>query len=203
MPADKLVLGMSAYGRGWVLESSEPNQPLGSPAKGPAPKLTYTGEDGVASYYEILEILSQGGVKGFDETTKSPYVQKGDLWYSYEDPDSVMYKLNLITELNLKGGMVWAVDLDDFNNGCPMLTTMGNYLGRRAVKKNSSFFSGFFEECFDEFCSNSVQWKNISVYVLSGVAMALLAVVIVIIVQSQNKRKTPAIEKVEDKSRRI
>lgn len=45
-----------------------------------------------------------------------PYAYKGDQWVSFDDVDIIKSKVNFIKSLGLGGGMVWAIDLDDFKN---------------------------------------------------------------------------------------
>lgn len=45
-----------------------------------------------------------------------PYAFKNDQWVSFDDEDIIKRKVNFIKSLGLAGGMVWAVDLDDFKN---------------------------------------------------------------------------------------
>lgn len=45
-----------------------------------------------------------------------PYAYKGDQWVSFDDVDIIREKVNFIKSKNLAGGMVWALDLDDFRN---------------------------------------------------------------------------------------
>lgn len=66
-----------------------------------------------------------------------PYAQLGSQWVSYDDIAEIRRKSNLIKQLGLGGGMVWALDLDDFRNSCgcgkhPLLKTMNHEL--RGVK---------------------------------------------------------------------
>lgn len=58
-----------------------------------------------------------------------PYAYKGDQWVSFDDVEQVKIKAELIKSLGLGGGMVWALDLDDFKNRCqcessPLLKTL-------------------------------------------------------------------------------
>lgn len=62
-----------------------------------------------------------------------PYARKGTQWVSYDDPDMIRRKSELVRTLNLGGGMVWALDLDDFHNRCgygvyPLLREIHNVL---------------------------------------------------------------------------
>lgn len=45
-----------------------------------------------------------------------PYAYKGDQWVSFDDTEIIKKKVNLMKSLGLAGGMVWALDLDDFRN---------------------------------------------------------------------------------------
>lgn len=62
-----------------------------------------------------------------------PYAYKGDQWVSFDDARQIKLKSELIRDLGLAGGMVWALDLDDFKNRCgcepsPLLRTMNRVL---------------------------------------------------------------------------
>lgn len=45
-----------------------------------------------------------------------PYAFKGNQWVSFDDEDIIEHKVDFIKSLGLAGGMVWAIDLDDFKN---------------------------------------------------------------------------------------
>ncbi|KAK4322256.1 hypothetical protein Pmani_007052 [Petrolisthes manimaculis] len=47
-----------------------------------------------------------------------PYAYKQSQWVGYDDPEMVARKADFIWQRGLAGGMVWALDLDDFNNMC-------------------------------------------------------------------------------------
>lgn len=47
-----------------------------------------------------------------------PFAYKGNQWVSYDDQHTLKRKTQLIKSLGLAGGMVWALDLDDFKNRC-------------------------------------------------------------------------------------
>ena len=128
MPRNKIVMGLAAYGRGWTLESSTPGQGLGAPAIRGCDPMKDTQQEGVANYIEVLTVLNAGGVSAYDAATKTMYVQKGDQWYSYDDPTTIVYKVDYIKDEGLLGGMLWAVDNDDFQNGNPIITAIYNNL---------------------------------------------------------------------------
>lgn len=54
-------------------------------------------------------------------------------WVSYDDIADIRRKARLVKEMRLGGGMIWALDLDDFKNRCgcgkhPLLKTLNNEL---------------------------------------------------------------------------
>lgn len=62
-----------------------------------------------------------------------PYAYKADQWVSFDDARQIKLKSELIRDLGLAGGMIWALDLDDFKNKCgcepsPLLRTMNRVL---------------------------------------------------------------------------
>ena len=62
-----------------------------------------------------------------------PYAFKGDQWVGFDDTEQVRLKSELIKKLGLGGGMIWALDLDDFKNRCacepsPLLRTINRVL---------------------------------------------------------------------------
>lgn len=67
------------------------------------------------------------------EGRMGPYAYKGNQWVSFDDQDMLRRKSHFIRNLNLGGGMVWALDLDDFRNRCgqghsTLLRTIRNVL---------------------------------------------------------------------------
>lgn len=62
-----------------------------------------------------------------------PYAYKGNQWVSFDDKEMIRRKAKLVRQLGLGGGMIWALDLDDFNNYCgegvhPLLTELQSVL---------------------------------------------------------------------------
>lgn len=47
-----------------------------------------------------------------------PFAYKNNQWVSYDDQATLKRKTQLIKSMNLAGGMIWALDLDDFKNRC-------------------------------------------------------------------------------------
>uniref|UniRef100_A0A5S6Q0U9 Chitin-binding type-2 domain-containing protein n=1 Tax=Trichuris muris TaxID=70415 RepID=A0A5S6Q0U9_TRIMR len=113
MPRKKIMIGLPTYGRGWLLKNASMKS-LGSPASGPSSALKYTGESGIASYYECCEMLSQGAERYWNNETKTPYLIKDDQWFSYDDEESFVHKTDWIMKEGYGGAFVWSLDMDDF-----------------------------------------------------------------------------------------
>ncbi|XP_064646402.1 chitotriosidase-1-like [Lineus longissimus] len=109
----KLTVGMGTYGRGFTLTSKDKFY-LGAPAKQAANKGPFTREGGFLSYYEACDMLKTGGQHYYNDEQEVPYVVKGDQWLGYDDPNSLTNKVNYMKSKGLGGGMIWALDLDDF-----------------------------------------------------------------------------------------
>ncbi|XP_072035504.1 chitinase-3-like protein 1 [Amphiura filiformis] len=111
-PASKLVLGMGSYGRAFTLAGAENG--VNAPASGGASKGTYTRETGFWSYYEICEKLAQGFKVEEEPVRQIIYAHSATEWVGYDDINSLDRKGAIMQGLGLRGGMVWALDLDDF-----------------------------------------------------------------------------------------
>lgn len=69
-----------------------------------------------------------------------PYAYLRDQWVSFDDIDMIRHKSEYIKAMGLGGGMIWALDLDDFKNLCdceeyPLLKTINRVL--RNYKKKA------------------------------------------------------------------
>ena len=124
VPAGKLVVGLATYGRSFTL--ADPAQhAVGAPTTGPGSKHRYTGEAGIASYYEVAEFIRGGATVARDGNARAPYAFKGDQWVGYEDAQSLRAKVGeLVNQPGLAGAMVWEAGLDDFRNGNPLVSAI-------------------------------------------------------------------------------
>lgn len=62
-----------------------------------------------------------------------PYAYSGDQWVSFDEISMIRHKSEYIKAMGLGGGMIWALDLDDFKNICgceeyPLLRTINRVL---------------------------------------------------------------------------
>ncbi|XP_042319704.1 chitotriosidase-1-like [Sceloporus undulatus] len=138
-PAEKIILGIPLYGRSFTLSSSQTG--VNAPASGPGTAGTYTREAGFLSYYEICTFKA-GATTKVIEQQKVPYSFKGNQWIGYDDENSLKTKVAYLKQNNLGGGMVWAMDLDDFSGSfCnqgkfPLLQTLRRELGLKDLPPN-------------------------------------------------------------------
>lgn len=124
VPAEKLVLGMATYGRSFT--GAEEGK-VGALAKGNAPPGRCTAAPGMLSYFEIKELLQSGKLKAsWDDKAMVPYAYDAGskLWVSYDDERSLAKKMDFIEQKGLGGAMFWALDLDDYKNGYPLISSV-------------------------------------------------------------------------------
>ncbi|HAX74555.1 MAG TPA: chitinase [Cyanobacteria bacterium UBA11372] len=118
IPKEKMVLGMPTYGRTFKVTSplTDTDNGPGKPYSGPGGAGKATQTPGFLAYYEILERLSSGDLKqGWDNATHTPYAySKNGEWVSYDDSESLAYKVSYLIEKDLAGAMIWAIDDDKF-----------------------------------------------------------------------------------------
>nr|AYD38873.1 chitinase-like protein [Mytilus trossulus] len=129
-PKEKLVLGISTFGRSFRLSSSS-NNGFGAATSGGGSPGKYTRGKGFLSYYEIC---SSGWKTVWNDEHKVPFAYSGDQWVGYDNVRSVTIKAKYIKAKGLGGAMFWALDLDDFTgNAChegdyPLITAVTNQL---------------------------------------------------------------------------
>ncbi|MGE4169665.1 MAG: glycosyl hydrolase family 18 protein [Candidatus Margulisiibacteriota bacterium] len=114
VPADKLVLGFGAYGRGW---SGVASPTFNISSSGSSPAGPFTQSAGYLAYYEIEDyIKNHGYVRYFDDATGTPFIYNSTdrVLVSYDDQESFNKKVDFLLQNNLAGAMTWAMDLDSF-----------------------------------------------------------------------------------------
>ncbi|XP_017086419.2 probable chitinase 10 [Drosophila eugracilis] len=118
-PPEKLIMGMPMYGQSYTL-ADQKHKSLNDKSLGPGKAGTYTRSGGFLAYYEICEMVgnSEWSVIRDDEGRIGPYAYSGNQWISYDDVADIRRKAKLISSLRLGGGMIWALDLDDFSGRC-------------------------------------------------------------------------------------
>ncbi|MUL40245.1 glycoside hydrolase family 18 protein [Streptomonospora sp. PA3] len=106
LPAEKLVVGFPAFGRGWRgVDPGRAGEP-GAPVEGPA-----EGDYGEgAASYERLE--QRDGRRVFDSGSVAQALIDGGEWWSYDTPEVVRRKGDYVREYGLGGLMMWNLDMD-------------------------------------------------------------------------------------------
>ena len=131
-PKSKLVMGMPLYGQAFTLQKESVNG-LNAPAPRKGLAGPYTRAAGFLAYYEICDMVRTKGFAVVQDEAEprriGPYAVKGNQWVGYDDVAMIRYKSEYIRKMGFAGGMVWALDLDDFNGVCgqgkhPLLTTI-------------------------------------------------------------------------------
>ena len=130
----KLVMGMPMYGQSFTLADTAENT-LNSAALGRGDAGEFTRAGGFLAYYEICEkVQSQGwNVVRDQEGRHGPYAYHQDQWVGYDDISMIRQKSQYVKDNGFGGGMIWALDLDDFANQCgcenyPLLRTINRVL---------------------------------------------------------------------------
>merc|ERR1711872_1044242 len=73
-----------------------------------------TREKGFISYYEICQHIKNGWTAKYHDEHKVMYAYGGDQWIAYDNVATIQIKAQYIKDKGLAGGMIWALDLDDF-----------------------------------------------------------------------------------------
>jgi len=109
VPANKLVLGMPFYGRGWQGVPAR-NHGLLQTSTGPAPGTYEPGAD----TYKVLARLS-GFTRYRDPETGTQWIYNpsSGVFWSYDDPESMARKAAYVKKHHLRGAMFWELSGDD------------------------------------------------------------------------------------------
>ncbi|XP_033739243.1 LOW QUALITY PROTEIN: uncharacterized protein LOC117326594 [Pecten maximus] len=137
-PPHKLVMGLALYGRSFTLASANDVGLNASVIGGGSPG-QYTRESGYMGYYEMCDrVENKGWTRVWDNEHQIPFAFSGNQWVGYDDVESFTVKAHYIKSRGLGGSMVWAMDLDDFNNVCglginPMMSALKKILSSPTI----------------------------------------------------------------------
>jgi len=131
---NKLLLGLAPYGRTFTLTDPK-ERGLYAKNSGAGTAGPYTGEAGYMNYNEICK--NQMNHKW--EITNDPDIgapfgfYQNNQWAGWDDIESIKKKCQLVFEYNIGGGMIWAIDTDDFQGDCgggkfPLVTAINKAL---------------------------------------------------------------------------
>lgn len=142
-PPSKLVMGVPMYGQSFSL-ADQKQHGLNAKSYGPGEAGQFTRAGGFLSFYEICSKINAGGwtVVRDPEGRMGPYAYKGSQWVSYDDVEDIKRKTQFMKDMKLGGGMIWALDLDDFRGSCgcgkhPLLKVLNAGLGRGTTSRTT------------------------------------------------------------------
>lgn len=135
IPANKIVLGMPTYGRsfGGVSGMSPTDHGPGKKFQTAGAAGPETRNPGILAYFEIADMLTKGQLTmGFDPITDTAYGYNLSTreWVSFDTPQTLALKAQMIKKHNLSGAMFWAVDTDEYVWGTtyPLIRSVHNVL---------------------------------------------------------------------------
>lgn len=100
VPAEKLVIGAAFYSH-WFQGVSDPGNGYYANSK-------VAGTHGPGYDRLVNEYIDKNGyVRYWDEKAKAPWLYNGDTFITYDDPESLAYKIRYIKDNSLLGIMYW------------------------------------------------------------------------------------------------
>ncbi|MEG2813568.1 MAG: glycoside hydrolase family 18 protein, partial [Oscillospiraceae bacterium] len=130
---EDMNMGLAFYGHGWTNVTSKTNNGLlqpGAAATG-AGFGSGTWEGGSFDYKDIIDnYIGKAGYKRYwDDIAKVPYLYNGTSFISYDDKESLGYKLNYAESKKLGGTMFWEFTGDKNNELQKQIASFyGNHL---------------------------------------------------------------------------
>src|SRR5215203_1161043 len=106
VPADKIVVGMGFYGKGWEMQTTDNN--------GLYQKTIKAMRNGGYTFLKDSLINKNGFVRYWDEKAKAPYIfnKETKVFISYDDEQSVKEKCKYVKDHKLAGVMFWEYNSD-------------------------------------------------------------------------------------------
>ena len=103
VPAEKIILGVAFYGRGWKGVEPGPN------GDGLYQKYKESAFGDGLSWSDMGPYLAadSGFTRYWDDVAKAPYLYNGDEFLSYTDPEAISYIGKYVRDNGLGGVMVW------------------------------------------------------------------------------------------------
>ena len=113
-PANKLVLGVPFYFRGWTGVPAGSNYGLYQSATGASPAQTYTQEAGIADWKELAaKGLTTGSTVHWDPTTQSAWIYDGTNFYTGDTPQAITARGQYASSNGLGGIFAFSFEGDD------------------------------------------------------------------------------------------
>ena len=125
VPANKIVVGVPFYSRGWNnvsggLDFDGDGVSDGMFGTGGSTLSGKWGVGGQSPYFAIKALENQSGWKKYrDEVSKACWLYNRGTkeLYTYDDQETIKTKCDYINEMGLGGAMYWELDGDDWKNG--------------------------------------------------------------------------------------
>ena len=110
VPSSKIVCGLPLYGRAWTLQKTGRIE-YGVKASGLAKPGVCTQEAGVLNQMEIKNLIG----KNFkvDKDTQTVIGWSGDQFVTFDNEETLGYKIDYFCQRGLGGVMTWAMSMDD------------------------------------------------------------------------------------------
>jgi chitinase len=127
-PANKLVMGIPFYYRGWTGVSAGSDHGLYQAATGPSAQFSTSQTAGIADYKELeaAGLTTNASDNFFDPTTQASWIYDGTNFYTGDTPQSIAAKDTYIKANGMAGAMVFSLDQDDANG--TLLSAVSNGL---------------------------------------------------------------------------
>lgn len=165
VPANKLNMGLGFYGRAFQLADPSCNKP-GCLFKGGATKGACSGESGILSYREIMQVIDTKKLKPVhDKEAGVKYITwNSDQWVSFDDKDTFAQKKELASKLGLGGYLIWAIDQDDAQMSALSAVLDPKPLGDfRTTDKSDENWTGTNEMCYVSGCGDHCKAGEIKI----------------------------------------
>ncbi|KAG7139201.1 Chitotriosidase-1 like protein [Verticillium longisporum] len=162
--AGKLNMGLGFYGRAFQLADPACNKP-GCVFKGGAKKGACSGESGILSYREIMEVIKTKKLKPVhDKKAGVKYITwNTDQWVSYDDKETFKQKKDLAKKLGLGGFLIWAIDQDDDQLSALSAVLDPKPLGDFRFDKADDNWTGSNEKCYVSKCGKGCSPGDIKI----------------------------------------
>ncbi|KAK7732719.1 hypothetical protein SLS63_004974 [Diaporthe eres] len=164
VPANKVNMGLGFYGRAFQLEDPACSKP-GCNFKGGATKGGCSGESGILSYREIMDIVDQKKLKPVhDKKAGVKYITwNRDQWASYDDADTFAQKKDLAKDLGLGGYLIWAIDQDDSSLSALQAVIAPKKLGDLGMKGSKDDWQSSNKHCYVTACDGNCDAGDIKI----------------------------------------
>ncbi|KAH7304437.1 hypothetical protein B0I35DRAFT_495191, partial [Stachybotrys elegans] len=116
VPANQVNLGLGFYGRTYQLADSSCDTP-GCEFKDPGKAGTCSGQGGYMSYQDIAEVRKSNPPVVTDRENAIKYFRyDDDQWVSYDDEETLKWKVEFANSKGLRGLFIWAITQDTDKN---------------------------------------------------------------------------------------